>query len=103
MKRIPTVAIVVVAILVAALAWWLLFGSGRSEPTLSGYIEADNLDLAAPQSGVLQSLSAREGEQVAAAARHHAGMVAPLGGPSGAAPTTTDNCARRRRCRSSTP
>jgi HlyD family secretion protein len=69
MKRIPTVAIVVVAILVAALAWWLLFGSGRSEPTLSGYIEADNLYLAAPQSGVLQSLSAREGEQVAAGQR----------------------------------
>jgi HlyD family secretion protein len=66
MKRIPTAAIVVAAIAVAAFAWWLLFASHRSERTLSGYIEADTLYLAAPQPGTLRSLVAREGERVAA-------------------------------------
>jgi len=61
--------IVVVVLLVAAVAAWLLFGRSRSERTLSGYIEGESLFLAAPVAGTVGSVSAAEGQRVAAGTR----------------------------------
>ena len=58
-KLRPVLGIVV---LIAAIAIvWLLLSSSKREPVLSGYIEAENLYLAAPVSGTLQSIDAVEG------------------------------------------
>ena len=58
-KLRPVMGIVV---LIAAIAIvWLLLSSSKREPVLSGYIEAENLYLAAPVSGTLQSIDAVEG------------------------------------------
>lgn len=53
----------VVLIGAAVIAWRLLAGNHRA-PTLSGYIEAENLYLAAPQAGTLASINAVEGSRV---------------------------------------
>ena len=62
--------ILVVAILVGAglIAWLIFRGSGR-ERYLSGYIEGENLFLAAPVAGTVSSISAVEGTRVAAGQR----------------------------------
>jgi HlyD family secretion protein len=49
----------------AVLGWFLLSGSDRPR-TLSGYIEGENLFLAAPVAGTIASVSAVEGARVAA-------------------------------------
>ena len=59
-------ALFVVAILAVAIVAWLVL-RGSSEPsTLSGYIEGDDLYLAAPVAGTVASVSAVEGTHVAA-------------------------------------
>ena len=66
--RVRTIVIVVVIAVLAFIAWRLLGPSPR-ERMLSGYIEAENLFLAAPVAGTLSSVSAQEGGRVAAGAR----------------------------------
>ena len=61
--------IIVIAILVGvALATWYLLGGSRRERMLSGYIEGESLFLAAPVAGTVGSISAQEGQRVAAGA-----------------------------------
>jgi HlyD family secretion protein len=59
--------LIIVAVLIGAgvLAWFLLSGSSRPR-TLSGYIEGEELYLAAPMAGTIASISAVEGQRVAA-------------------------------------
>jgi HlyD family secretion protein len=61
--------LVVGLIIAAAVAAWLLFGGSKPERTLSGYIEGENLYLAAPVAGTVQTVSAVEGQRVAAGQR----------------------------------
>ena len=56
-------ALVVVLVAVAALIAWRLLARTHREPTLSGYIEAENLYLAAPQAGTLSSINTVEGSR----------------------------------------
>lgn len=63
MKRLRPLLIVAV-ILAAATAGWLLLAPAKSARTLSGYIEGEDLFLAAPISGTLASISAVEGQRV---------------------------------------
>jgi len=67
MKRARPIIIVALLIGAALLAWYLLGGSKR-EPVLSGYIEGESLFLAAPVAGTVGSISAQEGQRVAAGA-----------------------------------
>jgi HlyD family secretion protein len=50
-----------VAIIAAAVLVWLLVAGSRRERVLSGYIEAENLYLAAPVAGTVQWINAVEG------------------------------------------
>lgn len=59
-------AIVIAIIIAAVVAAWLLLGGSKHERTLSGYIEGENLYLAAPVAGTVQAVSAVEGQRVAA-------------------------------------
>jgi HlyD family secretion protein len=62
--------IIVVALLIATgVVAWLLLGRPNSERTLSGYIEGESLFLAAPVAGTVGSITAAEGQRVAAGAR----------------------------------
>ncbi|MFL6754107.1 MAG: HlyD family secretion protein [Sphingomicrobium sp.] len=56
--------IIIAVIIAAAVALWLLLGRGKQERMLSGYIEGEDLYLAAPVSGTLASISAVEGQRV---------------------------------------
>ena len=67
MKRAKPIVIVAVLIGVALLGWYLLRGSDR-ERVLSGYIEGESLFLAAPVAGTVGSITAEEGQRVAAGA-----------------------------------
>ena len=58
--------IVVVLLIAAGIAAWLLLGGRDRERTLSGYIEGESLFLAAPVAGTVSSVSAVEGARVAA-------------------------------------
>jgi HlyD family secretion protein len=58
--------IIVVLIIAAAVIAWLLLGGSTRERTLSGYIEGENLYLAAPVAGTVQAVSAVEGQRVSA-------------------------------------
>jgi len=59
--------IVIVALLIgAALVTWLLLGGSKPDRKLSGYIEGEDLYLSAPVSGTVGSVSAVEGQRVAA-------------------------------------
>jgi HlyD family secretion protein len=58
--------IVIAAIVVVALATWMLLGSSSQERMLSGYIEGENLYLASPVAGTVASVAAVEGTRVAA-------------------------------------
>jgi len=62
--------LVIVAVLIAAgvLAWLLLRGSDP-ERMLSGYIEGESLFLAAPVAGTVSTITAQEGQRVAAGAQ----------------------------------
>ena len=68
MSRARPVIVIFVIIALVAAAWFLL-GRSTRESTLSGYIEADSLFLAAPAAGTIESIAAAEGEQVAAGQR----------------------------------
>ena len=57
LRPILGILVVIAGITIA----WLLLSSSKREPVLSGYIEAENLYLAAPVSGTLQSIDAVEG------------------------------------------
>ncbi len=65
MSRVRPIIAVVAIIGLAVLGWFLLAGSDRPR-TLSGYIEGENLFLAAPVAGTVTSVSAVEGARVAA-------------------------------------
>ena len=59
--------IVIIAVLVAAaIGTWLIYGRTPRERLLSGYIEGQNLYLAAPVAGTVASISAVEGTRVTA-------------------------------------
>ena len=65
MKRYrPFLILLVIA--AAAVLVWELFGPRPRAAYLSGYIVGDNLDLAAPVSGTLESVSLVDGERVSA-------------------------------------
>jgi HlyD family secretion protein len=61
--------IIVVLIIAAAVVAWVLLGGSKRERTLSGYIEGENLFLAAPVAGTVQAVSAVEGQRVVAGQR----------------------------------
>lgn len=58
----PAIVIALLAIGIAVA--WVLLGQSRSEPTLSGYIEGENLYLSAPVAGTIASVAAVEGTRV---------------------------------------
>jgi|KBSSwiStaDraftv2_1062776.scaffolds.fasta_scaffold15436_5 HlyD family secretion protein len=58
--------IIVALIIAAAVVAWLLLGGSKHERLLSGYIEGEDLYLSAPVSGTVGSVSAVEGQRVAA-------------------------------------
>ena len=65
MKRYrPILVLLVIAL--AAILVWELFGPKPRTAYLSGYIVGDNLDLAAPVSGTLESVSLVDGQRVSA-------------------------------------
>jgi HlyD family secretion protein len=68
MNRARPIIVVVLLIAVAALAWFLIRGSERQR-LLSGYIEGESLFLAAPVAGTVSSITAEEGQRVAAGAQ----------------------------------
>ena len=68
MSRARPIIIVLLLIGAGMLAWFLLGGSTR-ERTLSGYIEGENLYLAAPVAGTVEAVSAVEGQRVSAGQR----------------------------------
>lgn len=67
MNRARPIIILAVLIGAAVLAWVLISGQKR-ERTLSGYIEGESLFLAAPVAGTVATLTAEEGQRVAAGA-----------------------------------
>ena len=68
MSRARPIIIVLLLIGAGVLAWFLLGGSKR-ERTLSGYIEGENLYLAAPVAGTVETVAAVEGQRVSAGQR----------------------------------
>jgi HlyD family secretion protein len=64
-KRLRPILIVILILVAAVLAWRYLGPKARA-PYLSGYIVGDNLDLAAPVSGTLESVSLVDGQRVSA-------------------------------------
>lgn len=69
MNRQVRTIILVIAIAALAVLGWRWFGPGPRERLLSGYVEAESLFLAAPVSGTLSSVTAREGDRAPAGAR----------------------------------
>ncbi|HVU31046.1 MAG TPA: HlyD family efflux transporter periplasmic adaptor subunit [Sphingomicrobium sp.] len=65
MKRLRPLLIIIV-IVAAAVVAWRLFGPRPRTPYLSGYIVGDNLDLAAPVAGTLESVWLVDGQRVSA-------------------------------------
>jgi HlyD family secretion protein len=66
MNRFRPFIIVIAVIAAAGVIAFLLLGNSRRERTLNGYIEGEQLYLAAPVSGTIASISAVEGQRVAA-------------------------------------
>src|SRR3712207_2907029 len=62
-------ALALVAIAALAVLGFALLKADASERSLSGYVEGDSLFLAAPVAGTIASISAVEGERVAAGER----------------------------------
>lgn len=56
--------IVIVLIIAAAMILWRLFGGPARTPYLSGYIVGDNIELSAPVSGTVASVSVVDGQRV---------------------------------------
>src|SRR4030095_1650957 len=69
MNRARPVIIVVALLIGAGLLAWFFLGGGKRERTLSGYIEGENLYLAAPVAGTVETVSAVEGQRVSAGQR----------------------------------
>jgi len=67
MNRARPIIIAIVLVAAAVAAWLLLRGPER-ERSLSGYIEAESLFLAAPVAGTVSTITAQEGQRVAAGA-----------------------------------
>jgi len=65
MNRFRPIIVVAVIVAIAVIAW-LLFAPATRARTLSGYIEGEDLYLAAPVSGTVESISAVEGQRVGA-------------------------------------
>jgi HlyD family secretion protein len=65
MTRFRPLIVVGLIVLICIVAW-LVFGGSNRPRTLSGYIEGDDLYLAAPVSGTVASVSAVEGTRVTA-------------------------------------
>jgi HlyD family secretion protein len=63
MKRFRAILVLIV-IAASAIIVWELFGPKPRTAYLSGYIVGDNLDLAAPVSGTLESVSVVDGQRV---------------------------------------
>jgi HlyD family secretion protein len=63
MKRLRPILIVILLI-AAALLFWELFGPKARAAYLSGYIVGDNLDLAAPVAGTVESVWLADGQRV---------------------------------------
>jgi multidrug resistance efflux pump len=63
MSRVRPIMLIVLVIAAAVVAWRLLAGPQESQ-YLSGYIVSDNLDMAAPVSGTLASVSVSDGQRV---------------------------------------
>lgn len=61
--------VIVVLVLAAAVLAYFLFGRSERERSLSGYIEGESLFLAAPVAGTVGTLTAEEGQRIAAGAR----------------------------------
>ena len=74
MSRARLVIFILVIIALAGAAW-LLLARSKSEAKLSGYIEADSLFLAAPVAGTIDSITATEGQRIAAG--HRLFIIAP--------------------------
>lgn len=68
MNRRLVIGAVLGAAVLAGAGWWM-FGRDSAPPPLGGYIEGDRLYLAAPTSGALTELYAREGARIEAGAR----------------------------------
>jgi HlyD family secretion protein len=62
-------ALFIAAVVAIAIVAWLVLRGSNEPRTLSGYIEGDDLYLAAPVAGTVASVSAVEGEQVKAGDR----------------------------------
>jgi HlyD family secretion protein len=69
MNRARPVIIVVLLLIGAGLLAWFLIGGSKRERMLSGYIEGENLYLAAPVAGTVETVSAVEGQRVSAGQR----------------------------------
>jgi HlyD family secretion protein len=69
MSRPVRIVVVLIAIAALALLGWRLFGPSERERYLSGYIEGENLYLAASVSGTVTSISAARGGRVVAGAQ----------------------------------
>jgi HlyD family secretion protein len=65
MNRLRPILIIVAVLLVAGFIAWRLVGTGPRKSYLPGYIAGDTLDLAAPTSGTLASVSVVDGQRVA--------------------------------------
>ena len=62
-RRLPI--LILLLVVAAAVIWWF-FGRAEKERYLSGYIEGEELYLAAPVSGTVQVIAAQEGARVRA-------------------------------------
>lgn len=65
MNRFRLLLIIAVTV-VAAFIVWQLFGGASRKQYLSGYIVGDNLNLSAPVSGTVQSVSVVDGQRISA-------------------------------------
>jgi HlyD family secretion protein len=65
MRRLRPILIVAL-IIAAGIVGWRLFGPKPRTPYLSGFVVGDNLNLAAPISGTLESVSLIDGQRVSA-------------------------------------
>jgi HlyD family secretion protein len=65
MIRFPKAAVALVVLAVAGGLAWLIWRPGSDDsPTLSGYIEGDVLQLAAPVAGLISQLSVADGDRI---------------------------------------
>ena len=68
MNRARTIMLVIAVVLGGAWLGWRAWGPRPSEDVLSGYVEGENLYLAAPIAGTVTAMQVTRGERVAAGA-----------------------------------